>query len=535
MTPRRLSAGALAAALETQNPPVLLDIRDPVEAERGHIAGATSLPRRRLEFRIGELVRDPATSIAVYGGADARAELAATTLARLGYQAVGWLVGGIDGWRGAGGSLASGNNVPSKKFGERVHHRDHVPSIDADTLRRWQQEGRRLAVCDVRTPEEHRSACIPGAVSAPSFDIAQHAFDLAAAHDTVIVHCAGRTRSIIGAQTLVELGLGNVFALENGTMGWRLAGHALEQGSARTVGPASADSSGRAEQAAARLAAAAGVGRLEPAALEALLAEPTRNRCVLDVRSLAEHLAGHIAGAIALPGGQAVQRADDFIAVRAAPIVLIDAHETRANLTATWLRRMGFPDVSVLAGGVGAWRASGRSLVPGRERGAPLGWQAASRATPSLSVDEARRWLAEGREARVLDVDGSVHFRRGHVPGAQWVPRGWLEARVGAMAPSNDRPILVTCADGAQSAYAAATLQALGHLDVWRLAGGTRAWAAAGHPLEPAVLAPQDDELRPAYEKGEQAMRDYIDWEKLLVPEARPAAAPPTPEPGRPA
>ena len=60
-----ITGAALADALGAPNPPVLLDIRDPVEAERGHIPGATNLPRRRIEFRIGELVRDRSTPIVV--------------------------------------------------------------------------------------------------------------------------------------------------------------------------------------------------------------------------------------------------------------------------------------------------------------------------------------------------------------------------------------------------------------------------------------------------------------------------------------
>jgi len=524
-----ITGTALADALGAPNAPVLLDIRDPVEAERGHIPGATNLPRRRIEFRIGELVRDRSTPIVVYGDADPRAELAAATLAELGYTALAWLENGIEAWRAAGRALATGNNVPSKAFGERVQHREQVPSIDASTLLRWQREGRRIGICDVRTPEEHHEACIPGAVSAPSFDIAFAAADLAAAHDTVVLHCAGRTRSIIGTRTLVEMGVANVVALENGTMGWRLAGLELDHGSARHPPAPSAASIEEAEDRAASLAAAGGVGRIAPEALEALLADRKANHYVFDVRSVEEHVAGHIVGCTALPGGQAVQRADDFIAVRRAPIVLVDNREARANLTATWLRRMGFPDVSVLAGGIEAWRASGRTLVTGRERERPLGWEQAAARTPALSPFDFRRSLDEHTDALILDVDGSAHFRRGHVPGAQWLPRGWLESRLTRLTRGEDRTVLVTCADGRQSTYAAATLQSLGYLKVRRLDGGTRAWVRAGHPLTSAELAPQDDELLPAYERGEQAMRDYIDWEKLLVPPSLDGVAAPQP------
>ena len=504
-----------------------LDIRDPVEFERGHIPGATSLPRRRIEFRIAELVPDRATPIGIYGDADARAALAADTLASLGYGCVHWLDGGLPAWRAAGRAVASGSNVPSKRFGEQVQHERDVPAIDAGTLRRWQAEGRRIAVCDVRTPQEHAQACIPQAESVPSFDIALHAADLAEGAGTVVLHCAGRTRSIIATQTLREMGIDHVVALENGTMGWALAGLALAHGSRGSRLPPSAASRAFAERKAAALALGAGVRRIDASALAALLAGTGGNRYVFDVRGVSEFESGHIQGSIALPGGQAVQRADDFMPVRSAPIVLVDEDEARANLTGAWLRRMGFPDVAVLAGGLRAWRASGRPLAAGRGRGGVLHAGRAAAAAP-LSVEACLAWRRAHADGLVLDVDTSRSFGRGHLPGAQWLARGWLELRIGTLAPSTDQWLLLTCASGLQAPLAAAALQRMGYRRVACLAGGTRAWAAAGHALATAELGPQDDELLAPYERGEQAMRDYIDWEKLL---AQPSAAqePPVP------
>lgn len=504
----------------------LFDIRDPVEYERGHIPGASTLPRRRIEFRIAELVPDRDTPILVYGEADARAALAADTLASLGYTRVRWLQDGLAAWRAAGRALANGTNVPSKRFGEQVQHACAVPAIDAATLLRWQAEGRRIAVCDVRTPEEHAQGCIPQARSLPSFDIALHAADLARSADTVVLHCAGRTRSIIATRTLRELGIDNVVALENGTMSWRLAGHALAQGSHGMQAPPSPESRALAERTSAVLARDAGVRRIDANVLVGLLADTTRNRYVFDVRGVAEFEAGHIAGSIALPGGQAVQRADDFMPVRAAPIVLIDEEEARANLTGAWLRRMGFADVAVLTHGLRGWRDAGLPVARGRR---PVSAAIREPAAIRLTVEACLAWRRAHPELLVIDVDTSGHFRRGHLPDARWIPRGWLELRIGALAPSTDVPVLVTCGSGQHAPWAAAALRRMGHAQVACLDGGTRAWAAAGQALHRADLAPQDDELLAPYERGEQAMRDYIDWEKLLVPlAAQDLAAPPS-------
>jgi len=513
---RTIDAQALAARFVTRDRWALVDVREPVAYERRHIFGATSVPRQRLELRIGALVRDAATPIVLYDEGNGRAERAAATLVRHGYRDVAVLGGGIDAIAGNTPlRVVSGTNVPSKLFGEEVLHGHDVPYVTAETFASWQASGRDVVLCDVRTPEEHGASCVPGALGAPSFAIALAAADLAAAHETVVVTCAGRTRSIIAALTLRELGHANVVALENGLMGWRLAGREVEAGARRAVPSPTEASVAAALPASRRLADAAGVTRVNVPALRLLLDDPVRNAYAFDVRPVRAYAAGHIPGTTALPGGQAIQRTDDFVAIRSAPVVLVDTHGVEANLTATWLRRMGLPSVSVLDGGIDAWRAAGEPIAPGRGRDSPLGWTATLGSVRLESPSVCERMRAEG--ALVLDVDASRHFRAGHVPGAVWAPRGDLEDTIGRLAPSLATPLIVTCGTGTQSVYAAAALQAEGYRDVAVLRGGTRAWQESGRPLDPVALPPQDDELLPPYQRGLDAMRDYIDWEKLLV------------------
>ena len=373
--PRPIGAVALAALTgngsAAAGPHALFDVREPGEAHRGHVFGATCLPLRLLEFRIAELVRDPATPIVVYDDATGRAQQAAATLAALGYRDVAWLDGGIDAWRAAGQRPATGNNVPSKRFGETVHAGFHVPAITPAELQQWRRAGRDVVVCDVRTPEEYAESCIPGAFVGAGFDLVQGAAGLARRHEVVVVNCAGRTRSIIAARTLAELGVANVVALENGTMGWRLAGLEVETGAGRELDPPSPADLDEARRASRALADAAGIARCDAAALAGLLAEPHRNRYVLDVRRVADYVRGHVPGSLALPGGQAVQRADDFLCVKSAPVVLVDEHGIQANVAAVWLSRMGYPDVRVLEGGLPAarWRRARRAT--GRRAGPP--------------------------------------------------------------------------------------------------------------------------------------------------------------------
>lgn len=514
-TPTSLSAQALDALRRANGPLALFDVREPMEADRGHIPGATPLPRRRLELRIATLVRDPDTPIVVTDDDSGRAQLAARTLSDLGYRNVRWLDGGIAAWQAAGHKLATGNNVPSKLYGEVAYHRYDIADVEADDFRKWQVEGRNILLFDVRTPEEYHEACIPGSTSGPSFDIARHAAELRKHDGPVVVHCAGRTRSLIAAQTLRELGVKQAVALRNGTMGWLLAGAEVERGAQRALDEPSPENLAYARNASQSLAAAEQVVSVDAATLAAWLND-SDNLYVIDVRQRAEYTAAHIPGAEWVPGGQIVQRADDFLPVRSARIVLVDDDETRANLSAVWLKRMGFAQASVLAGGMAAWQAAGHRVATGRTRAHPAGWDTAYRSVRSITPSDAHDMLSAGG-LRIVDVDTSAHFNKGHLPGAQWLPRGWLEASVADAVPDRAAPLLVTCSAGLQAVFAARTLQQLGYENVHVLDGGTRAWQQAGHALEAGTLPPQDDILLPPYQRGEQAMRDYLAWEIELA------------------
>ena len=76
---------------------------------------------------------------------------------------------------------------------------------------------------------------IPTGISVPGAELVLRARELAPRPETtLIVNCAGRTRSIIGTQSLVNAGIPNpVYALRNGTIGWTLAGQELEHGRSR--------------------------------------------------------------------------------------------------------------------------------------------------------------------------------------------------------------------------------------------------------------------------------------------------------------
>jgi molybdopterin/thiamine biosynthesis adenylyltransferase/rhodanese-related sulfurtransferase len=94
--------------------------------------------------------------------------------------------------------------------------------------------------------------------------------------------------------------------------------------------------------------------------------------------------------------------------------------------------------------------------------------------------------------AVVLDVREADEYEQGALPGAVHIPRGHLESQVEAKVPDHDAPIVVYCAGGARSAFAAETLGQLGYGNVASMAGGFNKWKDEGRPwTTPKTLTPE--------------------------------------------
>ena len=287
------------------------------------------------------------TPIVLCDDDEQRVHFAAATVERMGYTDVSTLTGGVNRWAFLDLPTEWGVNVPSKDFGERVEVVHHVPEIDADDLHARIERGDELVILDTRTPDEYRRACIPGGRSVPGGELAFRITDIldhAPPDATVVVNCAGRTRSIIGTRVLQRMALErDVVGLKNGTAGWMLAGHELEFGADRDALPSvTPEGQAAAEQYARRCAEEDGVQLIGVDELDGLL-DRRRSESVyfIDVRTDAEHEAGHIPGFRWFAGGQAVQRSDDVAVAHHAPIVFACDGLARATLTASWYRQNG--------------------------------------------------------------------------------------------------------------------------------------------------------------------------------------------------
>ena len=519
MTPT-ISCAEVADLLAGDQPFALIDVRESGEYNSSHIVGASLIPRRELELRIVDSVPFEDTTVVLCDDDGRRAALAAETLRGLGYRNAVAMSGGMARWVTERRPTEWGVNVPSKDFGEKVQVQHHVPEIDAVELRSRMDRGDKMMILDTRTPEEYQRNCIPGGRSVPNGELALHISDILGDVDddtTVVINCAGRTRSIIGTRLLQRMGVENVVGLENGTAGWVLAGYQLEYGADRLDLPDPTEEGiAAAERYADRLVEQDGVRYIDVSALDSLMERRTSETVYLvDVRTDSEHAEGHIPGFRWFPGGQAVQRADEVAVVHNAPIVFCCDGRARAAFTASWYRQMGFEEVYALHGGTSAWAGSGRVLEPG----AP---DTGMRPVPGKSVSSvtADDVADASLSTRIIHVGLSAEFAQGHVPGASWVPRGWLEFRIGDVAPDKDSPIIVTCPDGgAQSLLAAATLTELGYTNVSTLEGGTSAWQFSGRDVEvglSGVMSPPNDNLPMGPDRGYADMVNYLRWEEEL-------------------
>jgi rhodanese-related sulfurtransferase len=509
----RVDARVLKGWLSDGGEIALLDVREPGQYGEGHPFFAVPLPYSRFELGLPALVPNPRVRLVLCDGGDGVAERAARRAAALGYANVGVLAGGIGAWRAAGYALYAGVNVPSKTFGELVEHARATPRVTAGELAAMRRDGEDVAIVDGRTFAEFQRMSIPGAVSCPNGELALRIGALAPDPRTrIVVNCAGRTRSIIGAQTLIDFGVPNpVYALENGTQGWFLAGFKLDHGASRRHGaaPASADIGALSERARA-LAAARGVGFVSAGEVEGWLADPSRTTYLLDVRTPEELAAGTVPGLVHAPGGQLVQATDQWIGTRGARIVLADEEGVRAPMTAQWLRQQGHA-AYVLEGGI----AAARGLSPGlREAASPL--------LPHLEAVAPGELAARMRDrgVRIIDLRPSVSYRKAHIEGATWS----IRPRIAAAVPDATMPVALIADAPGVAALAALDLVEAGIGEVWVLAGGHEAAEAAGWPVVATPDAPGDGACidflfftHGRHDGNAEAARQYLAWETALV------------------
>ncbi len=508
---KTVSARQLKGMLHDGGEIALLDVREAGQFGESHLLFATPIPYSRLELDVGALVpRKSARIVLCDDGALGVAERAARRLQALGYLDISVLTGGNPAWAAAGYALFKGVNVPSKIFGELVEHEYRTPRVTAQELARMKEAGEDFVLFDGRPLNEHQKMTIPGSTCCPNAELPYRVSSMVKNPRTkIIVNCAGRTRSILGAQTLINFGVPNpVFALENGTQGWYLSNLPLEHGSTRRY-PERIDESDlpALKAAAGKLMDRHAIGTVTARQVEMWLGEANRTTYLCDVRTPEEFAAGSIPGALHAPGGQLIQATDQWAGVRNARIVLIDGGEhVRAPVVASWLKQIGY-DAWVLEGGV----KSGLKSMP-----------AAKPALPDLEkipAAELKKVLDAGR-CTLFDLGGSMNFRKAHIPGSRWSTR----TRLAADARGAKTPIVLVADDTGAAQLAATELTDAGIRDVKLLDGSLAAWTKAGGATTASPGVPPDAEcidylffVHDRHAGNREAMKQYLAWETGLM------------------
>ena len=504
MTVKSIDARTLKSWLRDGGEIALLDAREEVPFDLRHILMAACVPLGRIEIIVGDSVPRRAARVVWCDGGEGLAQRAAARMAGLGYTDVSVLTGGIAAWDAAGYRIYSGVHVPSKAFAEVVEHEAHTPWIDAVALNRMIQSGTDMVLFDSRSYEEFHNNSIPTAISVPGAELVYRFADLVPSPDTlVVVNCGGRTRSIIGAQSLIDAGVANkVVSMQNGTQGWHLAGLPVLKGETRRAPSVSAAGHAAAKAAAGRVAERFGVRSIDPATLAAWKAEAeTRALFVFDVRSPEEYEAGHVPGMKNVPGGQLVQETDAHAAIWGGRVVCVDDDGVRAIMTAHWMIQMGWEAVALTLDRLNG--ETGPYVPP------VLGLTEA----PAISVAD----LA-GKSAVVVDLDWSRSYYDGHIPGAWYAIRSRLAEDLSKLPRA--QAIVFTSTDGVLARLAAAEWNDKAPAPVFALTGGTQAWIG---PLETGpthmASAAEDMRLRAREMPGgvEVAMNAYLSWEIELV------------------
>ena len=124
--------------------------------------------------------------------------------------------------------------------------------------------------------------------------------------------------------------------------------------------------------------------------------------------------------------------------------------------------------------------------------------------------------------ATIVDVREASEWEQGHIPGAQHVSKSYIEQQIEAAAPDRDAPVILYCAGGIRSLFAAQTLAEMGYGDVASMSGGFQAWKGAGFDFEtPVVLTVEQKQRYSRHllipEVGSAGQKRLLDSKALLI------------------
>ncbi len=488
-----MSRGLFAALYESAQPFALIDSRERREHVNGHWFGSTNIPLSVLATQISRLIPCHDFPIHLLDWQDTPSGAAAESLAALGYHKVRRCPTRRPDSFGDG--FVKGEYDWSKAFGEVVAHSCGLTEI---TPQEYLAHHKHANLFDVRPTAEYSQFTIPGSQSLPNSLLLANTQALTRTGNTALLHCAGRTRSIIGACTLKAAGYSGPFAIfKGGTQAWQLDGLAREFNAQRLF----AQESENAEPVKDFLSQwNIHYRELNNNSLEDFIAEHAQAHLfdVSDDAATGQTMTHRI---IKVSGTNLIQQTDRSIARYHVPVILFDhGSGSRAAFAAYWLQMMGY-QVSVV------YLDTALTMAP-QETDTTANQPASFHV---LNTDQLLQQLASG--SKVLDFRPSKSYASAHLIGSHWKNI----SQTLAITAQNNRPVTVI---GNHLSHATDTATLL-HGHGWQV-HGIYGWNKSDiDPAHTGTGAPADPVDQSALFAGRhhgnmQDSRDYLAWEEAL-------------------
>ncbi|MEJ6587884.1 MAG: rhodanese-like domain-containing protein [Pelagibacterales bacterium] len=338
----KIHAETLKSWLSDKDEIAFIDVREIGQHTKGHPFFSISIPYSLFELNLEILIPNKKTKMILLDQNDDISILAYKEATLIGYSNIFILEEGVNGWINYGYKLFDGINVPSKSFGELIEKHFHTPSITAKELNEKQKNNENCIVIDGRPFDEYQNMSIPNSICCPNgelaYSVSSHVKDI---NTEIIINCAGRTRSIIGAQTLIDLGISNkVKALENGTQGWFLSDLCLDHNKNDFLDVRPDDTElKKIQNKIFKLLIKHSINLIDFSKAQELILDKNKSTFIFNVTNSNKNMNSirHV------PGGQLVQATDKYIGVWKATVILVDDGDLiRAGTTAIWLKKMGY-------------------------------------------------------------------------------------------------------------------------------------------------------------------------------------------------
>lgn len=494
-----MSKGLFAALYEAGRPFALIDTRERRNHVDGHWFGSINMPLSTLTADVTRLVPDRRFPIHLLDWRDAASSATALRLSQLGYGNV--LLCPTSRPDRFGDGFVRGEFVWSKAFGEVVAHTSGLPEV---TPADYFASHRQAQFFDVRPTAEYGQFTIPGSRSLPNSLMLANMTALKQTGQMALLHCAGRTRSIIGACTLKAAGYDGSFAIfKGGTQAWQLDGHDREHGADRLFAKETDN-----HDAVHDFLQKWDISHQQVAdeALETFVAANRQNH-IFDVSEDAASGQMAIHDVIKVSGTNLIQQTDRFIARYHVPVILLDhGSGSRAAFAAFWLRAMGFAvRVAYLTGPLGsAPRASCVDVADHQTHDVLSAGQLTGLDNP---------------EGRICDFRPSKAYRKGHMKGSGWYNISAVLNGEQDIQPSEE-PVVVV---GSDTAHARETADLV--LRHGTPVAGVYGWDGGDidpQQIAPGKLASPVDEVAlfaGRHSGNLQDSRDYLAWEEDLPEE----------------